>query len=298
MRRLRQIVLVIRVVLFVFAWLAVGACSRPVTTMADSPKGTVSFQTLTLSESDFWSGIRTGQVTTITGDLLLPRGDGRVPAVILSHGHFGVGAGELWWAHEFQSQGIAAFVVDSYTGRGIKAGPPESVLSRVGQVYDVYQALALLATHPRIDPGRIALMGRSRGGGLTLRAAMSRSLAAQLPHNVDFCAYLPVYPAIWTLEYAPVSARPIRIFTGSADEAVPISVVRTVAENLRRSGADIKLFEYAGAHHSFDNPAAHTLSIVRQDNPTWSYTVFYDPQAHSKMKRDVKEELVEIFARK
>ena len=161
----RRPVVVLTLTLLVLLGLVLRASGKPVTTMIHGPKGTVEFETLTLSARDFWDGVKTGQPVTISGELLLPKGEGRVPVVVLSHGGGGVGRAEDTWARELRSQGVAVFVVDSFTGRGIKQFPPETQLSRTGQVYNVYQALALLATHPRVDPARIALMGGSRGGG-------------------------------------------------------------------------------------------------------------------------------------
>src|SRR3989442_12394815 len=139
--------------LLVLPALGLHAPGKPITTMAHGPKGAVEFETLTLNASDFWDGVKTGQRVTISGELLLPKGEGRVPVVVLSHGGGGVGRAEDTWARELRSQGIAVFVVDSFTGRGIKKFPPETELSRDWQVRDVYQALALLATHPKFDTG-------------------------------------------------------------------------------------------------------------------------------------------------
>src|SRR2546428_5226048 len=187
---------ILALTLLVLPELVLHASGKPITTMAHGPKGDVEFETLTLNASDFWDGVKTGQRVTISGELLLPKGEGRVPVVVLSHGGGGVGRAEDTWARELRSQGIAVFVVDSFTGRGIKKFPPETELSRAGQVYDVYQALALLATHPRVDPSRIALIGGARGGGLSLLAALMRSLKAPAPAHLAVCADLSVLPPV------------------------------------------------------------------------------------------------------
>ena len=292
----RRPVVILALTLLVLPELVLHATGKPITTMAHGPKGDVEFETLTLNASDFWDGVKTGQRVTISGELLLPKGEGRVPVVVLSHGGGGVGRAEDTWARELRSQGIAVFVVDSFTGRGIKKFPPETELSRAGQVYDVYQALALLATHPRVDPGRIALMGGSRGGGLSLLAAMTRSLKAQAPANLEFCAYLALYPSInATLDYGKVASRPIRLFTGTLDEATSITTVRGFAEKQRAGGADVKLFEYEGAHHAFDNPDFRAPLVATIGNT--SFTVLYHAQAHAKVTKDVKATLAEVFAK-
>src|SRR5205809_4683062 len=289
-------VMVLALTVLVSWGLVLHAAAKPVTTMAHGPKGDVEFQTLTLSASDFWGGVKSGQPATISGELFLPKGDGRVPAVVLSHGGGGVGAAEDTWARELRSQGAAVFLVDSFTGRRIRSFPPESELSRAGQVYDVYQALALLATHPRVDPGRIALMGGSRGGGLSIMAAMTRSLKAQAPENLEFCAYLALYPSInATLDYGKVASRPIRLFTGTLDEATSITTVRGFAEKQRAGGADVKLFEYEGAHHAFDNPDFRAPLVATIGNT--SFTVLYHAQAHARVTKDVKATLAEVFAK-
>src|SRR5882724_3574963 len=134
-------VMVLALTMLVSSGLVLHAAAKPVTTMAHGPKGKVEFQTLTLSASDFWDGVKSGQPATISGELFLPKGDGRVPAVVLSHGGGGVGAAEDTSARELRSQGAAVFLVDSFRGRRVRSFPPETELSRAGQVYDVYRAV-------------------------------------------------------------------------------------------------------------------------------------------------------------
>jgi dienelactone hydrolase len=272
----------------------VEAYGKPLMSMATAPTGTVEFHTLTLTSADFLSSVKTGQPITISGELTIPQGDGRVPAIIMSHGNGGIAGAERAWVTELRSQGFAVFLVDSFTGRRITRGPSEAQLSRVGQVYDVYQALALLATHPRIDPARIGLMGSSRAGGLTVFSATARARNAQLPTGVDFCGYLALYPSIIEPEANDsLAVKPMRIFAGTADERNPIAGIRTFTEKARAAGADVKLFEYEGAHHSFDDSAFRSPVVVRGSR---SFTVAYHPQAHTKMKQDMKETLPEIFS--
>src|SRR5690242_10828776 len=49
-----------------------------------------------------------------------------------------------------------------------------------------------------------------------------------------------------------VSNKPIRIFAGLADDYNPPDACRAYVERLRSAGKDIRLTEYADAHHVFD----------------------------------------------
>src|SRR4051794_28105092 len=118
-------------------------------------------QTLTLSDKQFLEGdMSGGSPVTIGGQLRLPRGTGRVPVVVMMHGSGGPGANLEVWSREFTAMGIATFLIDGFTGRGLTSvSADQAKLGRLNFVLDTYRALGLLAKHPRADAGRIALMG-------------------------------------------------------------------------------------------------------------------------------------------
>src|SRR5436189_5570692 len=90
----RRPVVILALTLLVLPELVLHASGKPIPTMAHGPKGDVEFETLTLNASDVWDGVKTGQRVTISGELLLPKGEGRVPVVVLSHGGGGAGGAE------------------------------------------------------------------------------------------------------------------------------------------------------------------------------------------------------------
>ena len=234
------------------------ACApmTPVATLRGGGTGRVGFETATPTTTQFLTGAEDAPRAVIWGDLELPpSGAGRVPAVILIHGSEGVGPREVRWAEELAEIGVASFIVDSTTGRGLKN--VTSDLPSGAMIVDMYRALALLATHPRIDPSRIALMGGSRGGVVSLYASLTRFRRMHGPAGVEFAAYLPFYPGC-VVDYVDgdqVSARPIRIHHGTADDWTPVGPCREYVERLRRAGKDVQLTEYPGAHHAFDDPS-------------------------------------------
>ena len=215
-------------------------------------------QTVTLSSSQFLNSETQGSPDIIAGELRVPSGiNGRIPAAVLMHGGAGITTNIDPWARELNDIGIAAFIIDSFTGRGSKEGRvPLSRISSLTMIIDAYRALELLANHPRIDPSRIALMGFSRGGGVALYASLKRFQRMHGPVGHEYAAYIPFYPACWItyIEDEQVSERPIRIYHGAADNWAPIEPCRKYVERLRENGKDVQLIQYQGAHHVFDHP--------------------------------------------
>lgn len=219
-------------------------------------------RTMTLTDQQFLAGVKDGKPTIIAGELRLPRGGtDRLPAVVLVHGSGGLGAHHERWSQELNGIGIATFIVDGFTGRGLQAVfQDQAQLGRLAMVFDVYRVLALLAAHPRLDPARIAILGGSRGGSVALRASMKRFQRAYASEGLEFAAYLSFYGGCnpTYIDDTDVSDKPIRLFHGTADDYVPVAPCRAYIERLRSVGKDVQLTEYPDAWHQFDNPLQST----------------------------------------
>jgi len=221
-----------------------------------------SFQSMTLTDQEFLTGRKEGKPVTLAGELRLPRsGNDRLPVVVLLHGSGGVGVNVLDWAQYLNAMGVATFVLDGFTGRGIvNTNNDQSQLGRLAMIVDVYRALDVLARHPRIDPARIALMGFSRGGQDALYASLKRFQRLYAPVGREFAAYIVFYPDCTTTyrDDEDVADKPIRIFQGSADDYDPVAPSRAYVKRLQAKGKNVQLTEYAGAGHNFDNRALKT----------------------------------------
>jgi dienelactone hydrolase len=214
-------------------------------------------QTLTLSDQQFLKGDTGGKPVTIAGQLRIAQGSGRLPVVVLQHGSGGYGANIDLWSRELNELGISTFALDSFTGRGLtEVNTNQALLGRLNFILDLYRALEVLASHPRVDPGRIVLMGFSRGGQAALYASVKRFNRLWNKSGVEFAAYVPFYPDCMTtyISDTEVADRPIRIFGGTLDDYSPISVCKAYVERLRAAGRDVEVTEYPSAAHAFDNP--------------------------------------------
>jgi dienelactone hydrolase len=213
--------------------------------------------TLWISDQQFLTGDKSGRQVTVSGELSIPQGSGKLPTVVLMHGSGGMGGNVGYWKRQLNAMGIATFAIDGMTGRGlVGVGSNQAVLGRLNFIVDIYRSLEILAKHPRVDPERIALMGFSRGGQAALYAGLERFHKLWNASGAQFAAYIPFYPDCATTykDDTAVVAKPIRIFHGTPDDYNPVRTCKAYRERLIAAKVDIAITEYPNAPHGFDNP--------------------------------------------
>ncbi|MGQ0510817.1 MAG: dienelactone hydrolase family protein [Betaproteobacteria bacterium] len=201
-----------------------------------------------------------GPPQAITAELRFPPGAGPFPAVVLAHGCNGNRNTERAWGAQLREWGYATLVLDSFTGRGIQEVCTGAArLAPLQRVPDAYGALRLLARHPRVDTNRVALMGFSHGGALTMLAATAWARERYAPAGEPaFRGFIPFYPNCGPEfpERYRVSA-PVRIHTGEADDWTPAGPCVALVAQLKAAGQDAEMRVYPGAHHAFDQARGH-----------------------------------------
>ena len=203
---------------------------------------------------------------TLRGELVVPEGKGRFPAVVLMHGCQGWTRADLAGlrdhARALNGAGFATLVLDSFGPRrlgrdGVCDEPQAALDASAYRTADAYDALRYLRSRADIDGGNVFQMGQSLGGGVAIRLAQSPSMlfsgAAILGQNAQpFRAVAAFYP--------PCSFMPPRqleqitdliVFAGVKDTWTPPGACQG-SKNAR--GFTYDLIVYRGAVHSFDLP--------------------------------------------
>jgi len=247
---------------------------------------------------------RSGRLT-ISGVLLRPHGRGPFPAVVLAHGHidpsiYVTGQGLAREQDRLAREGFVVLHTD-YRGHADSdpAGPID-VETRIGYARDTINAVRTLQRQPYVDPGRLALLGRSMGGGvvqdvLVAQPGLVRAAVVYASVSSSFLDNL----RRWTLPERPADAKalfdrfgtpqrnpglyralsprtyfdritePVLMFHGTSDDSCPVAWSRTTYHLLRQAGVDARLVVYPGEEHAFvprwEDSIRRTVLFLRRE---------------------------------
>ena len=205
----------------------------------------------------------------VKGELRLPEaGAGPRPAVLVLHTSAGYTGDRI--SHHYIDRlnrlGIATLRINMFPDSRSRPRSTREILPHA------YGSLLYLAAQPRIDPGRIGVLGFSYGGVMAILMASQDLTEEYTGGKAKFAAHLalyplcrahsgvlagnnPVYPAG---TYHRVTGAPVRILTGDLDSYdEPDSCPKFVAalpDDVRQYFAATV---YPGAHHVFDEPGAN-----------------------------------------
>jgi dienelactone hydrolase len=195
------------------------------------------------------------------GQLSRPDGAGPFPAVVVLHGCSGVTMNQQAWAQRLNRWGYVAFVVDSFTPRGVDVVCGTSAVPPSLRAKDAFAAASWLRTQPFVDPARIGVIGFSHGGSTVMQAI--REAAVRSADAQPFRAAVAYYPGC-TRDLARL-ATDVLILIGDADDWTPAERCAAYVASRLADGHAVELKRYPGAYHAFDAQGAarsylgHTL---------------------------------------
>jgi dienelactone hydrolase len=144
--------------------------------------------------------------------------------------------------------------VDSYGPRGISNTCSEPISA---DILDGYAALDFLVRQSDVDGSKVALLGTSRGGGLTL-ISVEQGAIERLSKR-KFKAAVALYPPC--VGDSGLVTIPTLVLIGASDDWTPADDCRDMAAGHSSIGVsrgpgdrlNLRLVVYPGAYHSFDN---------------------------------------------
>lgn len=194
----------------------------------------------------------------VNGVFTRPSGaTGNVPVMVMviMHGSAGISdASTGKWSRYFLEMGIATFVIDSFTPRGlISSWADQSVLTDAGSAADGLKALEAVAKIPGVDVNRIGVIGFSRGAMAALHTSIKRVNNTILGRGspLKFALHIAFYPAC--VRYGTPNGQPTLLVLGDNDPNHSVSSCQNYVDELRNRGAkDVTFVVYPGAYHGFD----------------------------------------------
>ena len=200
-----------------------------------------------------------GSSTSLSGILALPKvGKKPFPAVVLIHGTAGPDDRYDFHRSALLAAGIATFQVDFKSG--IFSDAKDRPRSKTFVPF-AYSALRALRADPAIDRNRIAVMGFSLGGAITLQLTAADSGDDLLKDNEKgFVGHVAFYPGCkhQAVTYKATGA-PLLILTGGKDsygDGEACGPWVKAFENFSPGLATLKI--YPGVHHGFDRQGSWT----------------------------------------
>ena len=188
----------------------------------------------------------------IQGYLAKPDGAGPFPAVVVLHGCAGMhDTTKQKLADDLVAWGYVVLFVDSFATRGIDHACTSSAF-RTGlkRTSDAYGALIFLARQTFVDSQRVAAVGFSQGGWITLFVAATNSLELYVrPRNLRFRAAAAFYPLCRVVGARPEI--PTLIFIGALDDWTLASACADRIAIWGKDGPPIEMVVYPGVYHGF-----------------------------------------------
>ncbi|WP_286264641.1 dienelactone hydrolase family protein [Thalassotalea atypica] len=196
---------------------------------------------------------------TVSAQYRLPRNiEEPMPAVVILHSSGGIDRTGKFYARKLNRAGIATLELDMWAARGLLGGTQNRPSSVQETIPDAFAALAYLANKPEIDSERIAVLGFSWGGVVSLLSATQQYAPANdFPYQ--FAAHIAHYPVCWAYNFLPgfelnnLTGAPVLIQAAEFDDYDLPDTCENLVDSLSNEDREyVSLNMYKNAYHAWD----------------------------------------------
>jgi carboxymethylenebutenolidase len=211
-----------------------------------------------------------GATGEVRGKLARPKGDAKVPGVVVIHENRGLNAHIADVARRMALEGFVALAPDALSPAGGTPEDENKAVALIGQldqpstIKNFVAAVQYLKTHP-LSTGKVGVVGFCWGG------AMANQLAVNSP---DLSAAVPYYGRQPVSEDVPKIKASLLLHYAGLDEGINKGIPEYEAA-LKKASIDYKLYMYEGSQHAFNNDTNAARYNKEAAELAWKRTIAF-----------------------
>lgn len=189
----------------------------------------------------------------IKADLVFPEiTTESMPAFVYMHGSSGRLLRHQRYLELARERGFVTLQIDSFGPRGVTStiGNQTNVTAAM-MTTDILRSLHYLNQLPNVDPGKIVIMGSSKGAIAALYSTWM-PIRSKVLGDMDDADYILLYPLCVTIEDGNVTRNSVHVFIGKEDNWTPAAPCIEQVNRMKSLGKDWAITLYEGAYHGFD----------------------------------------------
>jgi len=211
-----------------------------------------------------------GETGDVRAYLARPKGDAKLPAVLVIHENRGLNAHIEDVTRRIALEGFLAMAPDALSPLGGTPEDSEKAPALIGQLdrekttKNFVAAAKYLKTHAHSN-GKVGVVGFCWGGAMTNQVAV---------HSPDVAAAVPYYGAAPAPEDVPKIKASLLLHYAGIDERINAGIPAFEAA-LKKASVNYRIFMYEGAKHAFNNDTSAERYNKDAAQLAWQRTIAF-----------------------